>query len=120
MPKVVPEYKAQARARIVTAARAVFRRKGFRGATMEDIANEIEVSKGALYLYFRTKAELLGEIQSEARGEVLHLWEQLLDSGDVAEGMANSLDQVGERPRGSESDPPGSAGRLEDDAGVSP
>ena len=94
MPKVVPEYKAQARARIVTAARAVFRRKGFRGATMEDIANEIEVSKGALYLYFRTKAELLGEIQSEARGEVLHLWEQLLDSGDVAEGMAKSLDQV--------------------------
>jgi AcrR family transcriptional regulator len=94
MPKVVPEYKAQARDRIVRAARAVFRRKGFRHATMDDVAQEIGVSKGALYLYFRTKVDLLVEIQTRARGEVLQTWEGLLTSGDVAETMAAYLDHV--------------------------
>ncbi|MFZ0892563.1 MAG: helix-turn-helix domain-containing protein [Thermoplasmata archaeon] len=94
MPKVVAEYKAQARDRIVAAARVVFRREGFWSATMDDIAREIGVSKGALYLYFRTKNDLLEEIQNRFRSEVLQGWEGLLEKGDVAEGIANSLDAV--------------------------
>jgi len=94
MPRVVPEYKAQARTRIVDAARVVFHRKGFRRATMDDIATEIGVSKGALYLYYPTKANLLAAIQARSREDVLRKWEELLNAGDVAEGMANSLDQV--------------------------
>jgi len=94
MPKVVPEYKTQARARILDAARAVFRRKGFRTATMDDIAAEVGVSKGALYLYFRTKAELLVQIQTRSREELLRNWESLLEEGDIAEAMARTLDDV--------------------------
>ncbi|MFZ1022707.1 MAG: TetR/AcrR family transcriptional regulator [Thermoplasmata archaeon] len=94
MPKVVAEYKAQARDRIVAAARVVFRREGFRKATMDDIAREIGVSKGALYLYFRTKNDLLAEIQRRFRNEVLQRWEGLLEKGDVADGIASSLDAV--------------------------
>lgn len=94
MPKVIAGYKDQARARIVDGARAVFRRKGFRSATMSDIAREIGVSKGALYLYFRTKTELLIEIQARVRNEVLVEWETLLEGGDLAEGIARSLDSV--------------------------
>ncbi|MGA9838820.1 MAG: TetR/AcrR family transcriptional regulator [Thermoplasmata archaeon] len=94
MPKVVAEYKAQARSRIVDAALTVFRRKGFRSATMDDIASEIGVSKGALYLYFHTKIELLSEIQRRSRSEVLEAWEGLIDEGDIAEGIAHSLDGV--------------------------
>ena len=94
MPKVVQGYRTQARDRIVVAARAVFRRKGFRTETMEDIAREVGVSKGALYLYFRTKTELLVEIQARTRRSVLTSWERLLDGGDVAEGIARSLDEV--------------------------
>lgn len=94
MPRVIPEYKAQARARIVDAARTVFHRKGFRAATMDDIAREIGVSKGALYLYFPTKSDLLVEIQARTREEILGKWAALLDGGDVAEGMADSLGQL--------------------------
>ena len=94
MPRVVREYKVQARERIVDAARAVFRRKGFRATTMEDIAGELGVSKGAIYLYFRTKNELLGEIQARSRQQVLVAWERLLERGDVAEGIADSLRDV--------------------------
>jgi AcrR family transcriptional regulator len=94
MPKVVAGYKAQARARIVGAASVVFQRKGFGRATMDDIAKEIGVSKGALYLYFPTKTDLLVEIQGQYRDRVLQSWEALLDGGDIAEGIAHSIDMV--------------------------
>jgi len=40
------------------AAKRVFSLKGFNKATMEDIANEAELSPGTLYLYFKNKDEL--------------------------------------------------------------
>jgi AcrR family transcriptional regulator len=94
MPRVVPEYKAQARARIIATASEVIRRKGYLHATMDDIAKELGVSKGALYLYFRTKLELLFAIQSQSREEILTRWQPLLDSGDVAEGLAAAVDPL--------------------------
>jgi TetR/AcrR family transcriptional regulator, repressor for uid operon len=94
MPKVVAEYKTQARARILEGARAVFRRNGLAGSTMDDIAREIGVSKGALYLYFRTKSELLTALQTQFRQEVLGKWEGLLEKGDVAEAIADSLQSI--------------------------
>jgi len=93
MPRVVAGYKDQARQRILDAAQRVFRRKGLT-PTMEDVAEEVGVSKAALYVYFRTKAELLAALQAEARKQVLEGWEGLLDSGDVAEGMVSSLDAI--------------------------
>ena len=87
MPKVVPEYKAQARHRIVDAAQRVFARKGFGGATMDDIADEVGVSKGALYLYFANKTELLQALQSAGRELMAAQMAGLEAGGDVAEGM---------------------------------
>ncbi|MCK5050492.1 MAG: TetR/AcrR family transcriptional regulator [Candidatus Cloacimonetes bacterium] len=43
---------------IITAAEKVFMSKGFENATMDDIAEEAEFSKGALYTYFQSKNEL--------------------------------------------------------------
>jgi AcrR family transcriptional regulator len=94
MPKVVAGYKAQARSRIIGAARTVFSRRGFADATMDDIAKEIGVSKGALYLYFPTKRDLLLTMQAQFREEVLRNWEGLIDTGDVAEEIAHSLDTM--------------------------
>jgi TetR/AcrR family transcriptional regulator, repressor for uid operon len=94
MPKVVPGYKEQAQLRITDAARVVFQRKGFTRTTMDDIAKEVGVSKGAIYLYFPTKADLLIHVNDRARNDVLQVWEQLLEEGDVAEGIAHSLDPI--------------------------
>lgn len=94
MPKVVAGYRTQARSRILAAASTVFRRKGFRRSTMEDIAREVGVSKGALYLYFPTKNDLLAAIQRETRQAVLADWERLVEDGDVAEGIVRPLDVV--------------------------
>jgi AcrR family transcriptional regulator len=62
MPRVVPEYKEEARNRIIHAASEVFAEKGYRHATMDDVARKIDVSKGALYLYFASKEELFEEM----------------------------------------------------------
>ena len=43
---------------IISAAEAVFSELGFEDATMSDIAQEAELSKGTLYLYFQSKEEL--------------------------------------------------------------
>jgi AcrR family transcriptional regulator len=58
MPKVVPEYKEEARSRILDAANKVFAEKGYHEATMDDIAKRLGVSKGAIYLYFSSKEDL--------------------------------------------------------------
>jgi AcrR family transcriptional regulator len=62
MPKVIPEYKEAAKGRIIKAAFKIFTKKGYHESTMDDIAKEIGVSKGALYQYFKNKRELLNEI----------------------------------------------------------
>ncbi|MGD0013330.1 MAG: TetR/AcrR family transcriptional regulator [Bryobacteraceae bacterium] len=49
---VVSEFRC---AEILEAARRVFARKGFSGATMDDIAEAAGVAKGTLYLYFSSK-----------------------------------------------------------------
>lgn len=46
------------RNQIIDAAEAVIVREGFRQATMDEIAEEAELSKGTLYLYFSQKAAL--------------------------------------------------------------
>jgi AcrR family transcriptional regulator len=43
---------------ILSAAREVFSRLGFAVATVEDVAEQADIGKGTLYLYFRSKAEI--------------------------------------------------------------
>ena len=62
MPKVVPEYKEEAKGRILEAANKVFAEKGYHEATMDDIAKRLGVSKGAIYLYFASKEDLFEAI----------------------------------------------------------
>ncbi|MHB8328085.1 MAG: TetR/AcrR family transcriptional regulator [Acidimicrobiales bacterium] len=47
---------------IVAGAAEVFRRVGYPGATLEDIAEQVGINRASLYYYVGTKAELLVEI----------------------------------------------------------
>jgi AcrR family transcriptional regulator len=51
--------KAAHRQEIMNAAVRVFARRGFAAATLDEIAQEAEFSKGTLYLYFPSKEDLL-------------------------------------------------------------
>ncbi|HID38817.1 MAG TPA: TetR/AcrR family transcriptional regulator [Calditrichaeota bacterium] len=50
--------KERRRNEIIDAAEKVFSSKGFDRATMDDVAEQAELSKGTLYLYFKNKEEL--------------------------------------------------------------
>ena len=47
--------KLQRREDILNAAERVFFSKGHKNSTMDDVAEEAELSKGTLYLYFKSK-----------------------------------------------------------------
>jgi TetR/AcrR family transcriptional regulator len=57
-----PKKAARARARrveILRSATAAFRRRGYHGASVEEIARALGMTKGNLYYYFRDKEEIL-------------------------------------------------------------
>lgn len=54
--------KERRKQQIIVAAKRVFSEKGFGKATMEDIAQQAELSPGTLYLYFKNKEELYASL----------------------------------------------------------
>ena len=62
--------KQQRREVIINAAEKVFFSQGFDRSTMDDIADRAELSKGTLYLYFKSKEELRLAVAHKA---ILHL-----------------------------------------------
>lgn len=47
------------RVEILKSAAAAFRRRGYHGASVDEIASALEMTKGNLYYYFRNKEEIL-------------------------------------------------------------
>ncbi|MFQ5818472.1 MAG: TetR/AcrR family transcriptional regulator [Candidatus Heimdallarchaeota archaeon] len=83
MPKVVPEYKEQARIRIIEQALKMFSELGYYRTRMKDIAGSLGVSKGAIYQYFKSKEQLFIEVikyHGEKRAKVVR---RFLDSGSL-------------------------------------
>jgi AcrR family transcriptional regulator len=68
--------KAETRARLLQAAARVYARRGFGGATLDEVAAEAGFTKGAVYAHFGSKENLL-----------LALWEEHL-AQQVVEQMA--------------------------------
>jgi AcrR family transcriptional regulator len=93
--------KQQRRKEILRAAEKVFHQKGFDRATMDDIADMAELSKGTLYLYFNSKENLhmavarkaihqLSGLTSEAVAQGGEVMELLLRMGQVCVRYADS------------------------------
>jgi AcrR family transcriptional regulator len=61
LSKMLPEYREEAKKRIVEAGLDVMYENGYCNTTMEDIARRLDVSKPALYRYFKNKDELVIE-----------------------------------------------------------
>ncbi|MCL6456997.1 MAG: TetR/AcrR family transcriptional regulator, partial [Gorillibacterium sp.] len=64
-PKVSDNYKEERRIAILEAALQCFAEKGYRSATIDDIARRLGVSKGSVYLYFSTKEDIYTRIMQE-------------------------------------------------------
>ena len=69
LPAGQPKFRRRPEARpaeILAAALEVFAERGFQAARLEEVAKRAGVSKGALYLYFETKADLFRAVVTTA------------------------------------------------------
>ena len=69
LPPGQPKFRrrpADRPAEILSAALEVFAERGFQAARLEEVAKRAGVSKGALYLYFETKADLFRAVVTDA------------------------------------------------------
>ncbi len=57
-PKVTSQYKMDIKERIVRSAISCFSKNGFDKSRMDDIAQTANISKGTVYLYFKSKEDL--------------------------------------------------------------
>jgi len=84
--------KQQRREEIIEAAEAVFFSKGFEKSTMDDIAEKAELSKGTLYLYFKSKEDLHMAVAHTAISMLKFSMEGI---EDMAEGAFEKLGRMG-------------------------
>lgn len=64
------EKSVQKRKYILETARKVFMEKGYKNVTMKDIVEACEISRGGLYLYFASTAEIFMEVLKMESQEV--------------------------------------------------
>jgi AcrR family transcriptional regulator len=71
-----PEYRAR-RAELIKTAAAVFRRKGFSAAKLQDIAAEVGLDRASVYYYVSGKEELYKDVVAEAVRDNVKMVEDL-------------------------------------------
>ena len=83
--------KEQRKNNIIKAAKRLFKNKGFEETTMQMIARQAELSKGALYLYFRDKDEIIASILLEASKALGGLLDEAISLGKNAFDKINRI-----------------------------
>jgi AcrR family transcriptional regulator len=62
MPRVSAQYEQAQQKRIIDGAALVFADHGYRSTSMDQIGKALQLSKGAIYLYFKSKDELFTSV----------------------------------------------------------
>jgi AcrR family transcriptional regulator len=79
------------RIEILKSAAAAFRKLGYHGATVEQIASALRMKKGNLYYYFRNKEEILFACHQYSLDRLLALLEEVQQSGAGPEDKLRRL-----------------------------
>ncbi len=86
MPRVLPEeYKEIVKSKIIQAAIKVFSKKGYQGSSIDEIADEAQMSKSTLYTYFKSKLEILKVIS--AKQNIAEKFEKTFEGYDYPEAL---------------------------------
>lgn len=86
-PKVVGGTRIQ----ILKAAAKAFRRLGYHGATVEEIATALHMKKGNLYYYFRNKEEILFACHQYSLDRLLAILDEVQRSGAAPDQKLRQL-----------------------------
>lgn len=82
---------ASTRVDILKSAAKAFRRLGYHGATVEQIAAALHMKKGNLYYYFRSKEEILFACHQYSLDELMQLLDEIKRSGLSADDKLRRL-----------------------------
>jgi AcrR family transcriptional regulator len=110
-PQAKEQDKAAAEARgdsakrqqIIDGARRMFLAQGFDAASMNEIARQAGVSKGTLYVYFKSKEELfeaIVEAQCRRQGEQIFTFDRAADIESELERLGREFSRFLTRPGG--------------------
>jgi AcrR family transcriptional regulator len=78
---------AERRSEVLRIAARVFSERGFRQATLDDVARALSVTRPALYHYARSKDELLHEAGLIAQRELIHAVEEASEANSGRERL---------------------------------
>ena len=76
--------RSDRRIEILKSAAAAFRRRGYHGASVDEIASALEMTKGNLYYYFKNKEEILFACHDYSLDMLLALMADVQAEVDVA------------------------------------
>ena len=85
------EAAASTRVDILKAAAKAFRRLGYHGATVEEIAAALQMKKGNLYYYFKNKEEILFACHQYSLDRLMQLLDEVNESGRRPEDKLRKL-----------------------------
>jgi AcrR family transcriptional regulator len=88
------EKKARTRAQLIDAAATVFARRGFVAASLDEVAEEAGLTKGAVYSNFDSKEELFEAVIEDRLNEPMKHAADVIDSGT---GSTEEMAQAGAR-----------------------
>ncbi len=91
-PRVTEAHVEARREQILDAAMRSFGRNGFHATTMQDVANEAELSPGALYRYFPGKEDIVAALAEQHRERN----QAIFDTADTDGDTATIFRQLGE------------------------
>ncbi len=89
--------KEQRKKTIIHVAEELILEKGLDAITMDDIAERSELSKGTLYLYFRSKNDLVYAINSRGFSIIIEKLSKILSSDESGKKMVERLWKLGVR-----------------------
>jgi AcrR family transcriptional regulator len=94
MPRILSGYREEVRKKIVEAAYSLFLHKGYHRTTMEEIANQLGVTKPAIYQYFPGKEDLYAAVAEHGREELAEILERSFEERDLRAGSEILFDTL--------------------------
>ena len=99
-PAHAPTDRAQARRQqVLAAAVECFRRRGFHGASMAEIAKTAGMSAGHIYNLFENKDDVIAAIVERDRDEIVRRIQATLDGDDVPRAMLAAVEDSFHEPQ---------------------
>lgn len=94
MPKIGEDKKAERKDLIVKAGMECFSAKGYAKTTMDDIVKTSGISKGGIYLYFKSKDEVFREIADEVIAKRKSMLDELDDEMNYSDQIKEYIKKI--------------------------